>query len=178
MHDPGKVLLDLAVAVAIGGDCLADIAMLRAEPGVFGQVASDPTVSRMIDRLAGDAATRVGRDQHRPGGRPGAGVGAGRPARPRPQIDAGAPLIIDVDATLVTAHSEKEGAAATFKRGFGHHPLWAWVDHGPGGTGEPLTMLLRRATPEATPPPITSSSARRCANSLSTAPGAGPGGRS
>ena len=55
----------------------------------------------------------------------------------------GRPLVIDVDATLVTAHSEKEGAAPTFKRGFGHHPLWAFVDHGPDGTGEPVAALLR-----------------------------------
>jgi hypothetical protein len=48
-----------------------------------------------------------------------------------------------VDATLVTAHSDKEGAAATFKRGYGHHPLWSFVDHGPDGTGEPLSVLLR-----------------------------------
>lgn len=52
VHDPGKVLLDLAVATALGGDCLADVGMLRAEPGVFGPVASGPTVSRLIDTLA------------------------------------------------------------------------------------------------------------------------------
>src|ERR687890_305980 len=57
--------------------------------------------------------------------------------------DAAAPLVIDVDATLVTAHSEKESAAPTFKRGFGSHPLWAFVDHGPAGTGEPLAFGLR-----------------------------------
>ncbi len=51
--------------------------------------------------------------------------------------------MIDVDATLVTAHSEKESAAPTFKRGFGFHPLWAFVDHGAEGTGEPLAVLLR-----------------------------------
>lgn len=51
-HDPGKVVLDLAVALALGGDCLADIALLRAEPRVFGPVASDPTVSRTISALA------------------------------------------------------------------------------------------------------------------------------
>src|SRR6478736_6620166 len=55
VHNPGKILLDLAIAVAIGGDCLADIAQIRSEPGVFGQVASDPTVSRLIDTLAADA---------------------------------------------------------------------------------------------------------------------------
>src|SRR6476619_2162872 len=51
IHDPGKVLLDLAISVAIGGDCLADIAQVRSEPDVFGHVASDPTVSRLIDTL-------------------------------------------------------------------------------------------------------------------------------
>lgn len=54
-HDPGKIISDLAVAVAIGGDCLADINQLRADPAVFGQVASDPTVSRLISTLADDA---------------------------------------------------------------------------------------------------------------------------
>ena len=53
-HDPGKVVLDLAVALAVGGDCLADIAVLRGEPRVFGPVASDPTVSRTITALAAD----------------------------------------------------------------------------------------------------------------------------
>jgi hypothetical protein len=52
VHDPGKVLLDVALAVALGGDCLADVGMLWAEPAVFGPVASDPTVSR-TDRHAG-----------------------------------------------------------------------------------------------------------------------------
>ena len=63
---------------------------------------------------------------------------------PDHDADAAAPLVTDVDATLVTAHSEKEQAAPTFKRGFGFHPLWAFVDHGPDGTGEPLAVLLRR----------------------------------
>lgn len=53
VHDPGKVLLDLALAVALGGDCLSDVAVLRAEPALFGPVASDPTVSRLVDTLAG-----------------------------------------------------------------------------------------------------------------------------
>src|SRR5215203_2548308 len=54
-HDPGKIVLDLAVAVALGGDAACDIAVLRAQPGVFGPVASDPTVSRLIATLAKDA---------------------------------------------------------------------------------------------------------------------------
>jgi hypothetical protein len=51
--------------------------------------------------------------------------------------------VIDVDATLVTAHSDKQGAAPTFKKGFGHHPLWTFLDHGAAGSGEPLSVLLR-----------------------------------
>jgi hypothetical protein len=57
--------------------------------------------------------------------------------------DASSPLVIDLDATLVRSHSEKEHAAPTFKRGFGFHPLCAFVDHGSTGTGEPLHLLLR-----------------------------------
>jgi hypothetical protein len=59
VHDPAKVLLDLAMTLAVGGDCLADIAVLRAEPALFGPVASDPTVSRTIDRLAADPAAAL-----------------------------------------------------------------------------------------------------------------------
>jgi hypothetical protein len=62
---------------------------------------------------------------------------------PDRDTDAGRPLVIDIDAALVTAHSEKEPAAPTFKHGFGFHPLWVFLDHGPAGTGEPLAFLLR-----------------------------------
>ena len=142
-HDPAKVLLDLALGLAVGGDCLADVGVLRAEPGVFGLVASDPTVSRTIDRLADDAtAVLAAIDTARAAARARAWASAGDKA-PDCGTDAARPLVIDVDATLVTAHSEKEGAAATFKKGYGHHPLWAFVDHGVDGTGEPVAALLR-----------------------------------
>jgi hypothetical protein len=59
VHDPAKVLLDLALVLAAGGDCLADIALLRGDPALFGPVASDPTVSRTIDRLAADATAAL-----------------------------------------------------------------------------------------------------------------------
>jgi hypothetical protein len=62
---------------------------------------------------------------------------------PDHEADASSPVVIDVDATLVTSHSEKEQAAPTFKKGFGHHPLIAFVDHGQDGTGEPLAIMLR-----------------------------------
>ena len=123
VHDPGKVLLDLTLALALGGDCLADIALLRAEPGVFGPVASDPTVSRTIDALAVDAPKALAAiNAARAKGRARAWMLAGAHA-PDAAVDASSPLVIDVDATLVTAHSEKENAAPTFKRGFGFHPV-------------------------------------------------------
>jgi hypothetical protein len=142
-HDPGKVVTDLAVSLAVGGDCLADVSVVRAAPGVFGAVASDPTISRMITALAADApAALQAINAARAAARARAWSLAGRDA-PDASTDASEPLIIDLDATLVTAHSEKEGARPTFKRGFGHHPLCAFVDHGQDGTGEPLAMLLR-----------------------------------
>jgi hypothetical protein len=144
VHDPAKVVLDLAVTLALGGDCLADIALLRSAPGVFGMVASDPTVSRTIDVLAADApAALAAIDTARAVARVRAWELAGSHG-PDHDVDAARPLVIDVDATLVTAHSEKEQAAPTFKRGFGFHPLWAFADHGPEGTGEPLSVLLRK----------------------------------
>jgi hypothetical protein len=142
-HDPGKIVLDLAVSLAIGGDCLADLAQLRAAPEVFGQVASDPTVSRLVDALAADApAALAAIAAARSTARERAWSLAGKRA-PDHQTSAATPLVIDVDATLVGAHSEKEFAAPTFKRGFGFHPLWAFCDHGAEGTGEPLAFVLR-----------------------------------
>jgi hypothetical protein len=142
-HDPGKVMLDLAVMLALGGDCLADVAVVRAEPGMFGVVASDPTVSRLITALAADAPKALAAmASARAQARSVAWASAGERA-PDHDIDAEHPVIIDIDATLVTAHSDKELAAPTFKRGYGFHPLCAFVDHGPAGTGEPLAMLLR-----------------------------------
>jgi hypothetical protein len=142
-HDPGKVLVDLAVAVALGGDCLADVGVVRAQPGLFGRVASDPTVSRLFARLAVDAeaavsAIRAARAQAR------AGVWARRrPLAGSPGSRDGGQVIVDLDATLVTAHSEKEHAGPTYKRGFGFAPMCAFVDHGEHGTGETLALQLR-----------------------------------
>ncbi|WP_424871059.1 IS1380 family transposase [Streptomyces sp. SAI-229] len=139
VHDPGKILLDVALAVALGGDCLADVAVLRAGPGVFGPVASDPTVSRLVDALAshGDKALQAIRAA-RAEARERVWQLAGRTAP-----DAGGQVTVDLDGVLVIAHSDKEDAAPTWKRTYGHHPLMAFVDHGPGGTGEPVAALLR-----------------------------------
>lgn len=138
IHDPAKILVDLAITVALGGDCAADIALLRAQPGVFGKVASDPTVSRGIDDLA-DAGTEA--------------LTAIRAARASARAwvwqRVGAPtqdgwIVLDPDATVLISHSEKENAAKTWKKTFGFHPLLVFCDHGESGTGEPVAGLLRR----------------------------------
>ncbi|MFF3336902.1 IS1380 family transposase [Streptomyces sp. NPDC002888] len=139
VHDPGKVLLDVALGVALGGDCLADVAMLRAEADAFGPVASDPTVSRLIDVLAAAGpqaltAIRTARAEVRT--RVWELAGADSPA-----ADGG--VIVDIDGVLVLAHSEKQDATATWKKTFGHHPLVAFVYHGQAGSGEPVAALLR-----------------------------------
>lgn len=135
-HDTGKIVLDLAVALAVGGDCPADVAVLRGQPRLFGAVASDPTVSRRVDALA------AGVDK---------AVDAIRAARAQARalrlkwapLPADGALPVDIDATILIAHSDKEDATPTYKRTFGHAPLLAYLDHGEGGTGEPLTVKLR-----------------------------------
>jgi Transposase DDE domain group 1 len=132
-HRGGACVLDLAMSLTIGGDCLADIAQLRAHPQVFGPVASDPTVSRLIDTLA--AARRT------------AWSLAGKHA-PDHGIDAARPLVIDVDAPLVTAPSDKERAAPTVNRGFGFHPLCVFLPprtcRHRGAAGDPAAPRERR----------------------------------
>jgi hypothetical protein len=146
VHDPGKVLLDVVTAVALGGDCLADVAAVRAQPAVFGPVGSDPTVSRLFAALAADTATadravtaiRAARSRARER------VWARRrPLAGRAGSRDGGQVIVDLDATLVTAYSEKERAEPTHKRGFGFAPMCAFLDHGEHGTGETLAIELR-----------------------------------
>src|SRR5665811_2498175 len=106
-------------------------------------IRDSPTVSRAIAALAGDApAVLKAIDTARAAARARAWRLAGRHA-PDHGSDAKHPLVIDLDATLVTSHSDKEHAAPTFKRGYGFHPLCAFGDHGPDGTGEALAILLR-----------------------------------
>ena len=74
VHDPGKTVLDLAVAIALGGDCLADIGVVRAQPELFGPVASDPTVSRLVEALAEQPAEAIAAIRAARARGPGAGV--------------------------------------------------------------------------------------------------------
>lgn len=126
-HDPGVVLAQLAVMLVDGGDCLSDLAVLRDQPELFGQVASNATAWRVIDSIHSDGlrALRAARASARERAW-SAGV--------RPDE-----FVLDVDATLVTAHSEKEDAAPNYKHGFGFHPMHCYLYE----TGEALAAKLR-----------------------------------
>jgi hypothetical protein len=126
-HDRGQVLADLAVVIADGGDAISDLAVLRNQPDLFGEVASTPTAWRTLEAIDAAALERI--------------AVARADARRRVWTAGADPgfYVIDFDGTLITAHSEKQGAAPTYKRGFGHHPLLAFLD----ATGEALAGILR-----------------------------------
>ena len=115
--------------LADGGECVSDFGATRDQDALFGKVASDSTAFRMVDRIASTPGLLAAvRDAH-------------ARARARFWELHGAPerLTIDIDATLITAHSEKEKAAGNYKHGYGFHPLGAYADE----TREALAMLLR-----------------------------------
>jgi Transposase DDE domain group 1 len=126
-HDRGEVLTDLIVAIADGAETISDLATLRDQPDLFGSVASHPTVWRTLAAVDETVLERI------------------KSARAQARTNAwsaGADpgfYVIDIDATLVGAHSDKEQAAPTWKRGFGFHPLLAYLD----ATGEALAGVLR-----------------------------------
>jgi hypothetical protein len=128
-HDPGLVVRDLAVMLADGGDCLADLRAVRDQEPLFGPVASDATAFRVIDAIAAEPTLLAALREARARARENAWNAGARPER----------IVIDIDATLITAHSDKDGAAGTFKGGFGFHPLLAYLDE----SREALAGVLR-----------------------------------
>ncbi len=126
-HDRGHVLTDLAVMIAGGGTAISDLAVLRDQPTLFGEVASTPTAWRTLEAVDAAALERI--------------AVARAAARKRVWAAGADPkfYVIDFDATLITAHSDKTGAAPNYKKGFGFHPLLAFLD----ATGEALAGLLR-----------------------------------
>ena len=128
-HGLGSVVRDLAMMLADSGDCLADLGALGDQQALFGPVASSATAFRVIDRIASDPD---GLERLR---------AAHARARARVWELAGAPerLTIDLDATLIGSHAEKEGAAGNFKGGYGFHPMLAYRDE----TSESLAGELR-----------------------------------
>jgi DDE family transposase len=147
-HDRGRVLADLACAIADGARGFSDFRVLADQSELFGQVASVPTVYRTLEEIA-------------KGGDPTAGKltaavnGARRLAWSQAVLRHGklpgvkvADKTLDevtcirLDATVTFAHSDKELAEANFK-GFGHHPLLAFCDN---TGGEPLAWMLREGS--------------------------------
>jgi hypothetical protein len=126
-HDRGQVLVDVAVTIAGGGETISELKVLRNQPALFGTVASTPTAWRTLEAVDADALDRIAK------------------ARADARAEAWAAgedpgfYVVDFDATLVTSHSEKQGAAANYKHGFGFHPLLAFLD----ATGEALAGILR-----------------------------------
>jgi len=126
-HDPRRVLRDLVVMLADGGDCLSDLSVMRDQPDLFGQVASTPTAYRVIESIGPDELEGL-REAH-------------RLARARAWEMGAAPteIVLDFDAALITAHPEKKGAAGNYKGGFGFYPLFCYLDQ----SREALAGLLR-----------------------------------
>jgi hypothetical protein len=133
----------------MGGDCHTDVAMLRAEPAVFGPVASDPTVSRLVGTLAacGDKVLRAMRAA-RSEVRERVWQLAGEMAP-----DAGGAVTVDLDGVLVIAHSDKEDGAPTWKKTYGHHPLRRSSTTDRAAPGNPSLPCSDRATRAASTGP-------------------------
>lgn len=145
---PGWVVADLAIMLADGGTRLRHLDVLRGQPALFGTVASVPTASRTIAALADtdvggavaalDTARAAIRARAWELGAEPAVVAAAREGKEKV-----GPLPIDIDATILIAHSDgKDGAAKTYKRSWGFQPMLAWLDRG-DGTGEALAGQLR-----------------------------------
>jgi hypothetical protein len=140
-HDPGRVAVDMAVMLADGGEAISDLAVLRDQPDLFGSVASDPTAWRLLsimdDQVLGQlrAARATARETawaqlcDARGGMP-ATTAAGLPVPG---------LVMDLDASIVICHSDKESATPTWKGSFGYHPLFCFLDN----TREALSGMLR-----------------------------------
>ncbi|MCA1701021.1 MAG: IS1380 family transposase [Actinobacteria bacterium] len=128
VHDPGEVVRDLCVMLADGGDCLSDLGALRDQEDLFGRVASNATAWRVIDSLTEEGMLCRLREARARARQRAWELGA-KPER----------LTLDLDATLLRAHSDKECAAGNFKGGFGFHPMLCYLDE----SEEALAGLLR-----------------------------------
>jgi hypothetical protein len=141
VHDRGRVLVDVATMIAAGGEAIGDIDTLRHQDQLLGPVASAPTVWRALDELTVGRLKRVDRARAKARAQVWALLPDGRvPASPVAGTSLSEDVVVlDVDATIVVAHSEKENARATFKGTFGFHPIGVWCDN----TAELLAIRLR-----------------------------------
>ena len=145
LHTTGHTMTALALALALGGDDANDVDLLDplVATGLIDQVPSDSTVHRRHAELAGlgsDGTTAILAGMKSARRAAWAACGTRNPAA-RATTDN--PLVIDLDATEILSHSDKEHATPTWKKHFGFHPLAAIIDHGDGLTGEPAAVLLR-----------------------------------
>ena len=138
-RDRGRVLVDVAVLIAGGGEAIADIDVLHHQSEVLGSVASPPTVWRALDEVTVAVAKRIDNARAKVRAHVWSQLPGGLPASRVADTDLGDTVVLDVDATLVTTHSEKAGSASTFKKGFGYHPLGVWCDN----TQESMALMLR-----------------------------------
>ncbi len=147
-HAPGKVVRDLMLVLADGGDTLRHLKTLGGDDQrlLFGAVASPATANRTVVALAEDELVVERLGAARKAARRRAWTLGGAPPVVAAALAGEAPaepLCVDLDATLVTAHSDdKDGAAVTYKKGWGFHPLLAYLDRG-DGLGESLAGTLR-----------------------------------
>ncbi|MEU8889834.1 IS1380 family transposase [Streptomyces sp. NPDC048442] len=140
-HDPGRVAVDLAVMIADGGETITDLAVLRDQDEVFGPVAFTATAWRLLAGIDDTVLARL--RSARAQAREIAWLQAAESGRGIPVVRTGGRevtgLVLDLDATLVTCHSEKQDAAPTYKGGFGYHPLLCFL----ANTGGALAGRLR-----------------------------------
>jgi hypothetical protein len=143
-HDRGRVLSDLACAVADGARVISDFRVMGDQRELFGPVASVPAAWRTLKEAAagGDRRRRkvtaaVNKARWHAWAHGIARHGALPTVRVADRKLEGV-TCIRLDATVVTAHSGKELAEPNFK-GYGHHPIIAACDN----TAEPLAWMLR-----------------------------------
>ncbi len=134
VHFPGRVLADMAVAIADGADSISDLQVLRDQPQLFGAVASTPTAWRVLDRVSSAHLPLL--RQGRAMARAAAWAGGAGP-------DVSEELNLDIDATIVIAHSDKQTAEPTWKKTFGFHPLLCYLDRPEVSSGEALSGIVR-----------------------------------
>jgi hypothetical protein len=142
VHDRGAVLRDVAVSIAGGAQSLAGTAVLRDQARLFGAVASVPTMWRSLGEIDEAALARTVAARNTARGRVWQLIEVRHGAIPASRTcygDLGERVVIRIDASLITAHSDKQQAAGNFKGGFGFHPLLAWCDN----TGELLAVIAR-----------------------------------
>ena len=145
VHDRGRVFADAAVLIADGGRVMSDLAVLRDQGGMFGPVASDPTLWRTLDAVGESQCDKIARVRARTREHVWSLIKRRHGRIPPSRVadrDLGATVVVRLDGSLVIAHSDKELAAGTYNGTFGHHPLLATCDN----TGESLALLLRKGS--------------------------------